>query len=59
MVNTMEYRIEIQILSELHKENRISRRFPIGQIPLIKSWTMEEVWMHRNWAFCEGFRRAR
>lgn len=30
MVNKMEYRVECQILGSLHKENRISRRFPIG-----------------------------
>jgi hypothetical protein len=30
MVNKMEYRVECQILSSLHAENRISARFPIG-----------------------------
>ena len=48
MVNTMEYRVEIQILSALHRENRISRRFPIGLIPMIKSWTMAEVQQYHD-----------
>ena len=30
MVNKMEYRVECQVLSALHSENRISTRFPIG-----------------------------
>ena len=48
MVNTMDYRVEIQILSALHKENRISKRFPIGQIPLIKQWTVDEVQQYHD-----------
>lgn len=36
MVNKMEYRVECQILSTLHSENRISQRFPIGKENLIK-----------------------
>uniref|UniRef100_A0A7S1NQ93 Uncharacterized protein n=1 Tax=Eutreptiella gymnastica TaxID=73025 RepID=A0A7S1NQ93_9EUGL len=48
MVNTMDYRVEIQILSALHKENRISKRFPIGQIPLIKKWTVDEVQQYHD-----------
>jgi len=30
MVNTMEYRVECQILASLHQENILSERFPIG-----------------------------
>ena len=30
MVNTIEYRVECQILSTLHRENRLAKRFPIG-----------------------------
>jgi hypothetical protein len=29
-VNKMEYRVECQVLSALHAENRIALRFPIG-----------------------------
>lgn len=31
MVNTIEYRVECQILSTLHRENRLAKRFPIGK----------------------------
>jgi predicted Zn-dependent peptidase len=48
MVNTMEYRVECQILSALHDENRISYRFPIGKEDLIKKWTREDVQFYHN-----------
>jgi len=43
MVNTIEYRVECNILSTLHRENRLAKRFPIGKEELIKSWTCEDV----------------
>lgn len=43
MVNKMEYRVECQVLSALHEENRISYRFPIGKENLIKAWRKEDV----------------
>ena len=43
MVNKMEYRVECQVLSALHSENRISTRFPIGKENLIQRWTKEDV----------------
>lgn len=43
MVNTIEYRVECQILSTLHRENRLAKRFPIGKESLIKSWTTDDV----------------
>ena len=46
MVNTIEYRVECQILSTLHRENRLSKRFPIGKEVLIRSWTVDDV---RTW----------
>jgi Peptidase M16 inactive domain/Insulinase (Peptidase family M16) len=48
MVNKMEYRVECQILSALHSENRISYRFPIGKENLIKQWSKEDVQMYHN-----------
>lgn len=48
MVNKMEYRVECQVLSALHTENRISQRFPIGKEELIKSWTREEVQLYHK-----------
>ena len=38
MVNSIEYRVECQILSALHRENRLSKRFPIGKERVIRSW---------------------
>ena len=43
MVNTMDYRVECQILSSLHRENDLSLRFPIGKEHLIKSWKTEDA----------------
>lgn len=43
MVNTIEYRVECQILATLHRENRLAKRFPIGKESLIRSWTSDDV----------------
>lgn len=48
MVNKMEYRVECQILSSLHKENRIAYRFPIGKEELIKKWTKEDLQFYHD-----------
>lgn len=46
MVNTIEYRVECQILSTLHRENRLAKRFPIGKESLINNWKTDDV---RTW----------
>jgi len=43
MVNTIEYRVECQILSTLHRENRLAKRFPIGKEILIQNWDQADV----------------
>jgi len=43
MVNTIEYRVECQILSTLHRENRLAKRFPIGKESLIQKWDRDDV----------------
>jgi len=43
MVNTIEYRVECQILRALHAENALARRFPIGLEDQIKAWTVKDV----------------
>lgn len=48
MVNKIEYRVECQILSSLHSENRISSRFPIGKEHLIKSWTKQDLQLYHQ-----------
>ena len=35
MVNTIDYRVECQILAALHAENMLSRRFPIGKLIIL------------------------
>ena len=36
MVNTIDYRVECQILAALHAENMLSRRFPIGKLIILR-----------------------
>ena len=43
MVNTIDYRVECQILSALHAENMLARRFPIGKEELIKAWQVDDI----------------
>jgi len=43
MVNTIEYRVECQILGTLHRENRLAKRFPIGKEVLIRNWDRDDV----------------
>eukprot|EP00752_Nemacystus_decipiens_P009435 g8434.t1 len=43
MVNTIDYRMECQVLSALHAENQLSRRFPIGKEELIKGWKTGDI----------------
>jgi predicted Zn-dependent peptidase len=43
MVNTIEYRVECQILGMLHRENRLAKRFPIGKEVLIRKWDRDDV----------------
>ena len=44
----MEYRVECQVLSALHSENRISQRFPIGKEELIRNWRKEDVQLYHS-----------
>jgi len=43
MVNTIEYRTEVQLLSFLHRDNLLSKRFPIGKEEQIQRWTVADV----------------
>ncbi|CAD7695599.1 unnamed protein product [Ostreobium quekettii] len=52
MMNTIEYRVDCQLLKYLHKENALGRRFPIGKTDQIKTWTgdmLKDYW--RKWYF--------
>eukprot|EP00898_Chlorokybus_atmophyticus_P002810 jgi/Chlat1/352/Chrsp10S01473 len=52
MMNTMEYRVDCQLLHHLHSENKLSCRCPIGLEEQIKQWGAAELKeFHRNWYF--------
>ncbi|GMH43786.1 hypothetical protein BSKO_11720 [Bryopsis sp. KO-2023] len=38
MMNTIEYRVDCQLLKYLHQENALGDRFPIGKTDQIKTW---------------------
>lgn len=52
MMNTIEYRVDCQLLQYLHWENNLGCRFPIGLTDQIKQWphkTLQDFW--RRWYF--------
>ncbi|XP_074560219.1 LOW QUALITY PROTEIN: stromal processing peptidase, chloroplastic [Curcuma longa] len=52
MMNTIEYRIDCQLLQHLHSENKLSKRFPIGLEEQIKKWEPEKIQkFHERWYF--------
>ncbi|CAA6672630.1 unnamed protein product [Spirodela intermedia] len=52
MMNTIEYRIDCQLLQHLHSENKLSKRFPIGLEDQIKKWDTEKIRkFHERWYF--------
>ncbi|KAK3034043.1 hypothetical protein RJ639_032965 [Escallonia herrerae] len=52
MMNTIEYRVDCQLLQHLHSENKLSKRFPIGLEDQIKKWDAEKIRkFHERWYF--------
>lgn len=52
MMNTIEYRVDCQLLQQLHSENLLSQRFPIGLEEQIKQWDPETIRaFHERWYF--------
>ncbi|KAK9135528.1 hypothetical protein Syun_014858 [Stephania yunnanensis] len=52
MMNTIEYRVDCQLLQYLHSENKLSKRFPIGLEEQIKKWDAEKIRkFHERWYF--------
>ncbi|KAK6914416.1 Peptidase M16, C-terminal [Dillenia turbinata] len=52
MMNTIEYRVDCQLLQHLHSENKLSRRFPIGLEEQIKKWDADKIRrFHERWYF--------
>ncbi|CAI9113723.1 OLC1v1014379C2 [Oldenlandia corymbosa var. corymbosa] len=52
MMNTIEYRVDCQLLQHLHSENKLSKRFPIGLEDQIKKWDADKIRkFHERWYF--------
>ncbi|OVA08777.1 Peptidase M16 [Macleaya cordata] len=52
MMNTIEYRVDCQLLQHLHSENKLSERFPIGLEDQIKKWDSDKIRkFHERWYF--------
>ncbi|KAK9950839.1 hypothetical protein M0R45_006305 [Rubus argutus] len=52
MMNTIDYRVDCQLLQHLHSENKLSKRFPIGLEEQIKKWDVDKVRkFHERWYF--------
>eukprot|EP00798_Chlamydomonas_sp_ICE-L_P027064 gene27064-2297_t len=43
MMNTIEYRVDCQLLQYLHEENNLGCRFPIGMMDQVKAWEHERL----------------
>lgn len=43
MMNTIEYRIDCQLLQYLHSENALGFRFPIGKTDLVRKFTADQI----------------
>jgi predicted Zn-dependent peptidase len=43
MMNTIEYRVDCQLLQYLHEENNLGFRFPIGKTDQVKKWPVEAL----------------
>eukprot|EP00249_Psilotum_nudum_P024970 c29336_g1_i1 orf=853-4701(-) len=52
MMNTIEYRVDCQLLQQLHAENMLGYRFPIGLEEQIKKWELDTIReFHERWYF--------
>ncbi|KAK3240438.1 hypothetical protein CYMTET_49716 [Cymbomonas tetramitiformis] len=52
MMNTIEYRVDCQLLQQLHWENALGQRFPIGLEKQIKGWQGDMLRkFHERWYF--------
>uniref|UniRef100_A0A803NKI9 Stromal processing peptidase, chloroplastic n=1 Tax=Cannabis sativa TaxID=3483 RepID=A0A803NKI9_CANSA len=52
MMNTIDYRVDCQLLQHLHSENKLSKRFPIGLEDQIKKWDADKIRkFHERWYF--------
>lgn len=43
MMNTIEYRVDCQLLQYLHWENALGSRFPIGKMDQVEKWDRQQI----------------
>ncbi|GAW82683.1 stromal-processing peptidase [Plasmodium gonderi] len=43
IINTLEYKMNSDIIKTLHKENRLSHRLPIGKLELLKRYQQKDI----------------
>ena len=52
MMNTIEYRVDCQLLEHLHWDNLLASRFPIGKLDQVEAWRAQAVRdFHARWYF--------
>ena len=52
MMNTIEYRVDCQLLQHLHWDNALGIRFPIGKLDQVPLWDDEKIRdFHARWYF--------
>ncbi|KAG8094857.1 hypothetical protein GUJ93_ZPchr0012g20478 [Zizania palustris] len=52
MMNTIEYRVDCQLLQHLHSENKLGERFPIGLEEQIHKWDPDKIRrFHERWYY--------
>jgi predicted Zn-dependent peptidase len=52
MMNTIEYRVDCQLLQHLHWDNNLGCRFPIGKLDQVVTWDAAKVrQFHERWYF--------
>ncbi|CAD2099890.1 delta-aminolevulinic acid dehydratase, putative porphobilinogen synthase, putative [Plasmodium vinckei lentum] len=51
IINTVEYKINSDIIKTLHRENRLSHRLPIGKLELLKRYEEKDVKEYFNLFF--------
>ncbi|KAL6873468.1 hypothetical protein ACP4OV_013550 [Aristida adscensionis] len=52
MMNTIEYRVDCQLLQHLHSENKLGNRFPIGLEEQIQKWDPDKIRrFHERWYY--------
>ena len=52
MMNTIEYRVDCQLLQHLHWDNNLGCRFPIGKLDQVAGWDAQKVRaFHERWYF--------